>query len=227
MDPKQSHLRRKRLAKRAAAAIFASLIAAGLACSRTSDVNVAPLQTVVASTLTAVASAASPTASSTPAPVSTAEPTMAPTVGLPTEVPSATTIPTLPPATSAATDDGSNVPGVVSGALSYPGEGIPQLAIVFFNQGNGTWWWVGTAANQASYQMTLPVGTYHVVAYNGSGLSGGYTAAVPCGLTAGCTDHSLLDVQVTSNARVTGINVTDWYAPNGTYPAKPAGVTYP
>lgn len=224
MDPKQPHLRGRRLAGGLA---LAALLAAGLACSRTSDVDVGPMQTVVASTLTAIASAASPTPSPSATFTPPPEPTTAPTVGLPTEVPSATAVPTLAPATAVATDDGSNEPGVVSGGLSYPSESIPQLAIVFFNQGNGTWWWVGTAANQSSYQMTLPVGTYHVVAYNSGGLAGGYTAAVPCGLTAACTDHTLLDVKVTSNARVTGINVADWYAPDGTFPPKPAGVTYP
>lgn len=229
MDSKQSHLRRSKLARRAAATALIALLAAGLACSRTSDVDVGPLQTVVAATLTAVASAASPTPSPTPLPTSTPGPTA---IIFPTEVPP-TAVPTASPAASPAqptansTDSGGNIPGVVSGGLSYPSEGIPQLAIVFYNQNDGTWWWVGTAANQTSYQMTVPVGTYHIVAYTSSGLAGGYTAAVPCGLTAGCTDHSLLDVNVTSNARVTGINVSDWYAPAGAFPPKPAGVNYP
>jgi hypothetical protein len=229
MDHQQPHLRRQQLARRAAVAAFASMLLVGLACSRTSDVDVGPLQTVVASTLTAVASAASPTASPTAQPTATTAPTAIP---FPTEIPP-TEAPTSVPATSegqptaASTDDGGNIPGVISGGLSYPSESIPQLAIVFFNQADGTWWWVGTAANQSSYQNTVPVGTYHIVAYNSAGLAGGYTAAVPCGLTANCTDHSLLDVNVTSNARVTGINISDWYAPPGAFPPKPSGVNYP
>ena len=123
--------------------------------------------------------------------------------------------------------DGGNTPGVISGSLSYPSEQIPRLAVVFFNVDDGTWWWRGTAVNQTSYQMTVPVGRYQVVAYAEGGLAGGYTAAVPCGLTAACTDHSLLTVEVGSNERVTGINVADWYAPAGAFPPKPSDIDYP
>jgi hypothetical protein len=218
MDSEQPHLRRRV----ALAAVGAALLAALLACGR-STVDVAPVGTAVASTLTMVATLASPTPTSTPAPTATPAPTDVPTVAPPTAVPPTS----ASPPTAAATAAEGNIPGVIAGGLSYPSEGIPRLAIVFFNQDDGTWWWIGTAQNQGSYQMTVPVGTYHVVAYTSGGLAGGYTAAVPCGLSAACTDHTLLDVHVGSNAHLTGIDVSDWYAGAGTFPPKPAGVNYP
>jgi hypothetical protein len=222
MDSEQPHLRRRV----ALAAVGAALLAALLACGR-STVDVAPVGTAVASTLTMVATLASPTPTSTPAPTATPAPTDVPTVAPPTAVPPTSASPPTAAATAAPTEAEGNIPGVIAGGLSYPSEGIPRLAIVFFNQDDGTWWWIGTAQNQGSYQMTVPVGTYHVVAYTSGGLAGGYTAAVPCGLSAACTDHTLLDVHVGSNAHLTGIDVSDWYAGAGTFPPKPAGVNYP
>ena len=82
--------------------------------------------------------------------------------------------------------------------------------------------------NQSAYQIDdLPVGTYHVVAYtmggNGfpTGLTGGYSQSVPCGLQAFCTDHTLIDVPVTSDQVTGNINPQDWYAPEDTFPANP------
>jgi hypothetical protein len=48
-----------------------------------------------------------------------------------------------------------------------------------------------------------------------------YTRAVPCGLLYTCTDHSLIAVSVQSGHVTSGIQVTDWYAPPGTFPKRP------
>jgi Tol biopolymer transport system component len=66
-------------------------------------------------------------------------------------------------------------------------------------------------------------------------MGGGYTQAVPCGLTAECTDHSLIPVAITPGQITSGADLCDWYDPrtlpanpNATEPADPAaaGLVY-
>jgi hypothetical protein len=142
----------------------------------------------------------------------------------------------VPSATQGATD---NIPtftppagqsGSISGSLSYPAEGIPAMAVVAYAVGGGqfNYYYVLTQQGQGSYQIdNLPVGQYHIVAYTMGGggfpvgLAGGYTQAVPCGLSVNCTDHSLIAVQVNNGQVSTGANPQDWYAPEGTFPPYP------
>jgi hypothetical protein len=115
------------------------------------------------------------------------------------------------------------VPGSVSGTLSYPSEFIPAMRVVAFSVGGFNYRYVDTMQNQGTYQITgLPPGKYHVVAYviDGS-LAGGYTQMVLCGLSADCTDHSLIDVTVEAGKDTADINPGDWYAPEGTFPTMP------
>ena len=126
-----------------------------------------------------------------------------------------------------ATDDGPPAlsgNGGLGGKLGYPSSGIPPMRIVAFRVGNlSEYYSITTVLNQGTYSMSLPPGQYYVVAYViGGGLAGGYTQAVPCGLTADCTDHSLIAVQVSSMVVLNSeVNLTDWYAPEGTYPPNP------
>lgn len=115
------------------------------------------------------------------------------------------------------------VPGSVSGALSYPSEFIPPLRVVAFDVNGLIYRYVDTMENQSAYQITgLPPGVYHVVAYVMDGsYAGGYTQMVPCGLSADCTDHSLIDVTVEAGKDTPNINPADWYAPDGTFPPIP------
>ncbi len=76
------------------------------------------------------------------------------------------------------------------------------------------------------YEMELPVGTYHIVAYalkdDGSEfLACGYTFMVPCGLSVECTDHSLIDVPVTSGSAAENIDPGLCYADPGAFPPMP------
>ena len=108
--------------------------------------------------------------------------------------------------------------GYITGALSYPSEGIPPLRIVAFDRDSGSYFYIDTVANQGGYRMDLPEGVYYIVAYvigDSSGLAGGYTQAVPCGLGAGCQDHTLLEVDVVAGEETPGIDPGDWYAPPG------------
>jgi hypothetical protein len=113
--------------------------------------------------------------------------------------------------------------GSISGQLSYPSEGIPPLRVVAFNLGTGQYYFIDTVQNQGSYKIeNLPAGIYHVVAYvPGNDNSGGYSQAVPCGLSVACSNHSLIDVQVFPGQESTGVNPGDWYAPPGSFPPNP------
>jgi hypothetical protein len=114
-------------------------------------------------------------------------------------------------------------PGSISGTLSYPSEFIPPLRVAAFSVDGYNYRYVDTMQNQATYQITgLAPGKYHVVAYIMDGsYAGGYTYAVPCGLTFECADHSLIDVTVTAGEDTPGIDPADWYAPEGTFPPMP------
>jgi hypothetical protein len=119
-------------------------------------------------------------------------------------------------------------PGSISGSLNYPSESLPAMHVTAFQVGTQNYRYVTTNEGQQTYQIEgLAPGTYHVVAYtvgSGSfpaGLSGGYTQAVPCGLSAQCNDHTLIDVAVAAGQAVTGINPADWYLVEGAFPPFP------
>lgn len=113
--------------------------------------------------------------------------------------------------------------GSISGKLLYPSEGIPALLIVAYRLDIVQVFSVKTAQGQNTYTIgNLPVGTYNVVAYQITGdQAGGYSAAVPCGLSSSCTDHTLLGVIVSAGADTPNITPGDWYAPDGAFPPKP------
>jgi hypothetical protein len=118
-------------------------------------------------------------------------------------------------------------PGSISGSLNYPSSFIPSMDVVAFSPDSSSYFYVVTTEGSSSYQIdNLPVGGYYVVAYpnmdGGGTLAGGYSAAVPCGLSVECTDHSLFIVPVTSGQITTGADPFDWYAPEGSFPANPA-----
>jgi RES domain-containing protein len=118
--------------------------------------------------------------------------------------------------------------GSIAGSLNYPSESLPAMYVTAFQVGTQNYRYVITNAGQQTYEIEgLAPGTYHVVAYTvggGSfpaGLSGGYTQAVPCGLSAQCNDHTLIDVSVAAGQAVTGINPADWYLVDGAFPLFP------
>ena len=138
----------------------------------------------------------------------------------PVPPPPATALPPDPTATPAPVGNGT-----VEGALGYPSEVIPPLTIYFENVNTADVLTMSTGENEGSYTKALPPGTYHVYAWlQDGGLGGSYSAAVPCGLTVDCTDHSLLPVEVTAGTATTGIDILDWYGPPGSVPV-PAGAS--
>lgn len=89
------------------------------------------------------------------------------------------------------------------------------------------YWWVHVpGGSSAVFTIAdVPAGTYQVFAYvdpsGGPELAGGYTQAVPCGLKASCSDHSLLPVAVRPGQVVSGVDVSDWYGANTGIPPRP------
>lgn len=115
--------------------------------------------------------------------------------------------------------------GSITGRLSYPSEGLPPLRIVAFHLDTSEYHSV-EVYNQINYRMDqIPTGRYVLVAYpidsGPNELSGGYSQAVLCGLTAQCTDHGLIVFEVKADQVTEGINPADWYAPAGAFPPQP------
>lgn len=114
--------------------------------------------------------------------------------------------------------------GGITGQLSFPSSFIPSMTVVAFSVNSPSYQYVVTLENSSTYQIDgLAPGMYYVVAYpsTDSSYPGGYSQAVPCGLLASCTDHSLLPVEVKSGEVTQGINPGDFYAPPGTFPPSP------
>ena len=114
-------------------------------------------------------------------------------------------------------------PATITGALGYPSEVIPRLRVYAWDRESGQWRYVITNQNDSTYTLPVPPGRYVVFAYlnDGGALAAGYTNAVPCGLSAGCADHTLIVVSVGSGQQASGVNVTDWYGPPGFIPQPP------
>jgi hypothetical protein len=137
------------------------------------------------------------------------------------------TAPAILPSPTVSIVTATPAPGrtAIAGTLSYPSEFIPELRVVAFDIATGKTYFIDTVQNQSSYRIQdLPAGVYHVVAYlldPASTLAAGYTRAVPCGLLASCSDHTLIDVVVKAGLLVENIDPGDWYAPVGSFPVRP------
>ncbi len=129
----------------------------------------------------------------------------------------------LPPMPQA----GQPVQGAITGRLSYPSEFIPPERVVAFRLEDGETYGIDTQMNQGEYTLPLPAGTYHVVAYvrdnegKLTGYAGGYTQAVPCGLSVDCSDHNLIDIVVEQGSVTYAVDPGDFYAPEGAFPPPP------
>jgi len=117
--------------------------------------------------------------------------------------------------------------GYISGRLSYPSSFLPAMRVVAWSVTDGSYSYVDTMAGQFDYTIEVPVGQYYVVSYSlgedgfPSGLAGGYTQMVPCGLAYGCDDHTLIPVIVTAGATTANIDPGDWYADPMAFPDAP------
>ena len=129
------------------------------------------------------------------------------------------------------------VNGTIAGKLSYPSEFLPPMRVVAFSLTDKKAYFIDTAKDQGQFSINVPAGTYYLVSYphegvagdtgqadsytrGGGPFAGGYTQMVPCGLSVGCDDHTLLPITVTEGQMVNA-DPGDWYAPEGTFPPMP------
>ncbi len=119
--------------------------------------------------------------------------------------------------------------GTITGSLRYPSDsdGVPAMLIYAVNTADSDIFYT-TRTDNGDTTFTIPdvePGDYYVVAYLAdvpdTGLAGGYSQMVPCGLTVECTDHSLIPVTVAAGETVEEVQVHDWYAPEGAFPPRP------
>ena len=134
--------------------------------------------------------------------------------------------------TSVPTTGGTTLPanaGAISGLFGYPAESNPAVTIYAVSTADrGVFFSVavprGTAPKPAYTITGVRPGTYYLLAYtdgNDGPAGGAYTEYVKCGLKASCSDHTLIGVTVGAGQTVRDIEVSDWYAPAGTFPVRP------
>lgn len=116
----------------------------------------------------------------------------------------------------------SNV-ATVNGTLCYPSEYVPKMTVYLKESKSKKVYKVITQEAQQSFKFKgIPFGDYFAYAYTlekvmmdsdgkGSKASGGFTQAVPCGLTVNCNDHSLIPVKLRSRVHKDAIKICDWY----------------
>jgi hypothetical protein len=101
------------------------------------------------------------------------------------------------------------------GKICFPSEFIPSMTAYFQNDGSGVITTMHIAENQTSYTFELESGEYLVYAYpeeESISLGGMYSAAVACGLTADCSDHTPLIFVILPGETTASIDICDWYA---------------
>jgi len=115
--------------------------------------------------------------------------------------------------------------GSVSGAVCYPSEGIPPMTLYFQNVDDQSVSSFPHPDGSSSYLVELDPGTYVAFAYpDGMSIGGSYSQAVACGLSANCTDHSLIPFSVQAGQETVGIDICDWYGGPGDVPEPPGGL---
>ncbi|MBK5208836.1 MAG: hypothetical protein JJE44_04935 [Flavobacteriaceae bacterium] len=116
----------------------------------------------------------------------------------------------------------SSTTGTVKGTVCYPSEYIPAMDVYLKNKETGKIYSLDIKENQKPFKfIKIPEGNYIAFAYTvqedstdsnnkSSVVSGGYTKAVPCGLTVECKDHSLLIFKVKNGNTTKNIQICDW-----------------
>jgi hypothetical protein len=104
--------------------------------------------------------------------------------------------------------------GSITGQICYPSEFIPEMTLFVQEISSQEISEVYISENQDRYSLDLIPGRYIAFAYLNSGatLVGSYSNAVLCGLTADCSDHSLVEFEVKAGQALEGIDICDWYS---------------
>jgi hypothetical protein len=117
----------------------------------------------------------------------------------------------------------SSTSGTVKGTVCYPSDYIPAMTVYLKNKKTDKIYSLELQENQKAFKFKkIPEGNYIAFAYTiqevstdlnnkTSIASGGYTHAVPCGLTVDCKDHSLLIFKVQNGKTTKNIQICDWF----------------
>jgi hypothetical protein len=117
----------------------------------------------------------------------------------------------------------SSTSGTVKGTVCYPSEYIPAMNVYLKNKETSKIYSLDIKENQKPFKFKkIPAGNYIAFAYTVQEIStdannksaianGGYTHAVPCGLTVECKDHSLLVFKVVNGKTTKNIEICDWF----------------
>lgn len=117
----------------------------------------------------------------------------------------------------------SSTSGTVKGTVCYPSEYIPAMIVYIKNKETGKIYSLDIEENQKPFKFKkIPAGDYIAFAYavqedltdakdKSTITNGGYTHAVPCGLTVECKDHSLLVFKVQNGKTTKNIQICDWF----------------
>lgn len=108
---------------------------------------------------------------------------------------------------------------IVEGYIGYPSDYVPQMEVYLENVETGAQlkMMVETSFDGESAYcfQDVPDGKYIIFAIptdpDIETLVGGYTNAVPCGLTVDCDDHGYIELDVKNGTHLKDINIYDWY----------------
>lgn len=112
-----------------------------------------------------------------------------------------------------------NKANTIEGHIGYPSDYVPEMDVYLENIESGDLY-VQTIAGSMDGESkfifeNIPDGEYIAYAVPlEEGLDsfmGGYTHAVPCGLSAECTNHDYIPLNVEDGTHLTNINIYDWY----------------
>ncbi len=115
--------------------------------------------------------------------------------------------------------------GQVMGLVCYPSEPpLPPMTLYFQEMASDAVTAVPHTDGTGAFSIDLPAGTYVAFAWRvGNEIGGSYSQAVPCGLTAACTDHSLIPFPVAGGETTSGVDICDWYGGPWDVPPPPGG----
>jgi hypothetical protein len=110
-------------------------------------------------------------------------------------------------------------PSLVSGALSYPSDHIPDDMEVCAEEVDSSriqcGAFISDRDNGRVYELTLPPGRYRIYAQTAEmpDYRAYYSEAVVCGLSVHCTSHQPIIVELAAGQRRASIDPGDWFAP--------------
>lgn len=108
---------------------------------------------------------------------------------------------------------------IIGGNIGYPSDYVPQVEVYLENVETGSQTRLIVEASfdgESAYCFNdVPDGKYIVYAIPTEPevemLVGGYTHAVPCGLTVDCNDHGYIELDVKGGQLLSDVNIYDWY----------------